>query len=151
MNGDRWVGAFWLASGLCIVVLSSRLALGTIGNPGPGLFPFVAGSILSILSVVLLYRSFKTHDQAAKEPVFANLRGTARAAFVFVALLFYALTMEYLGFVVATFILLASLLWVVGQKAWYVAAPVAALTSLLAYGIFNTGLGADLPVGLFGF
>jgi hypothetical protein len=70
---------------------------------------------------------------------------------VFAALVAYFLFLEYLGFVIISFLLMAFLfLWVARQK-WYFALSSAVICIGLAYILFDVLLKSNLPRGVFGF
>ncbi|MEO0277981.1 MAG: hypothetical protein ABIM21_01670, partial [candidate division WOR-3 bacterium] len=53
---------FWL--GIFVASYSYKIGLGKFSSPGPGLFPFLLGCILFVLS---LYRGIKVLKRAPKE------------------------------------------------------------------------------------
>ncbi len=61
MNLNKLTRINWVAFstgfiGVLAVLGSIQLGLGKFQNPGPGLFTFIAGALLAILSFVLLVR-----------------------------------------------------------------------------------------------
>jgi hypothetical protein len=70
---------------------------------------------------------------------------------LFVALLVYFVFLEYLGFVIMSFLLMAfCFIWVARQK-WYTALFWAFVSIGLAYLLFDILLKSSLPRGVFGF
>jgi putative tricarboxylic transport membrane protein len=152
MSRETLGSLIWLGVAIAICIAAYKLSLGTPNNPGPGMFPFVAGAILAILSSILLLQSIGARETAApQEPFFASAAGARNAALVLIALLAYALTMEYIGFIISTSVFLAFLLWVVEPQRWYVAVFGSPLAALVLYTAFKVVLETPLPVGLFGF
>jgi len=49
---ENWLSGFWIVCGLAICIAAYRLSLGSLNDPGPGMFPFIAGSVLCVLSMV---------------------------------------------------------------------------------------------------
>jgi hypothetical protein len=133
------------------------------------MFPFIAGSVLCVLSMVEWWnttRAYRSVSLAMKQkdapplvngadeglqPLFANRTGALKAATIIVALLIYALTMEHLGFILSTTLFIAFLLWLVERQRWYVIVFGAVLSSLAAYLVFKVWLETALPIGLLGF
>ena len=68
-----------------------------------------------------------------------------------VSLLVYALVLERLGFLLATFALLLFFFKALQRQRWLVAVGGALATSLLTYLVFRTWLGVNLPGGLWSF
>ena len=159
---EQWRSIFWTVLGLAICFGAYRLSLGSPNDPGPGMFSFIAGAALTLLSLiqwinVALARSraqalsSETHLSQAVEPLFANRRGAIKAAVIVVALLVYSLSMEHLGFILSTSLFIGFLLWLVEPQRWYVIVFGSALSSLTTYLVFKVWLDTALPVGLFGF
>ena len=159
---EQWLSIFWTVLGLAICFGAYRLSLGSPNDPGPGMFSFIAGAALTLLSLiqwinVALARSraqalsSETHLSQAVEPLFANMRGAIKAAVIVVALLVYSLSMEHLGFILSTSLFIGFLLWLVEPQRWYVIVFGSVLSSLTTYLVFKVWLDTALPVGLFGF
>jgi hypothetical protein len=172
LRKENWLSGFWIVCGLAICFASYRLSLGSLNDPGPGMFPFIAGSVLCVLSMVEWWnttRAFRRVAQSltqtadggadgtrsvstvAVEPLFANRVGAFKAAAIIVALLIYALAMEHLGFILSTTLFIAFLLWLVERQRWYVIVFGAVLSSLATYLVFKVWLETALPIGLLGF
>ena len=169
---ENWLSGFWIVCGLSICVASYRLSLGSLNDPGPGLFPFIAGAVLCVLSVVEWWNTTRAYRRSARalahavdgrtdgarsvsaeavEPLFANRLGALKAAAIIVALLIYALAMEHLGFILSTTLFIAFLLWLVERQRWYVIVFGAVFSSLATYLVFKVWLETALPIGLLGF
>ena len=159
---EQWLSIFWTVLGLAICFGAYRLSLGSPNDPGPGMFSFIAGAALTLLSLiqwinVALARSraqalsSETQLSQTVEPLFANMRGAIKAAVIVVALLVYSLSMEHLGFILSTSLFIGFLLWLVEPQRWYVIVFGSVLSSLTTYLVFKVWLDTALPVGLFGF
>ena len=172
LTKDSWLSVFWIVCAVLICIGSYRLSLGSLSDPGPGMFPFLAGAALCALSVVEWWNTRRAYRRDAHaraqtlgdgaeglraastevvEPLFANRLGALKAAAIIVALLTYALTMEHLGFILSTILFIAFLLWLVERQRWYVIVLGSVLSSLTTYLVFKVWLDTALPVGLFGF
>lgn len=148
MNRDKWSSLFWLVVALLICFESLRLSLGTAHNPGIGFFPFYAGVILGILALLLHLQS----RQAVKGDaavLWANKDKALKVLLTVVALLLYAVGMEYLGFLLSTILFLGFLLRVIEPQRWPLVIGGSVLVSVVSYGIFALWLKADLPKGFF--
>ena len=134
---------------LAVVILwqGRGLSFGGLHAPGPGFFPTLVAAVLVILSLFLIIPGGKGVKQ--ESPLSAS--SFIRMLIVFVALVGYFFFLEYLGFVIISFLLMAFLfLWVARQK-WYFAFSSAVICIGLAYILFDVLLKSNLPRGVFGF
>ncbi len=81
-----------------------RLGLGTLGSPGPVLTPFLYACILGLLSVCLLVRS------AGESSRFAFGLQWRSVAPILAILFAYAVAIDWLGYLICTFVALFALL-----------------------------------------
>ena len=86
-----------------------------------------------------------------RKPFWPNPRRTLKMALVFVALIFYVLLMDPLGFGLTTFLFLAVLLRGIEPQRWSVVFSVSILGVLISYGVFQYWLDMQLPRGFLGF
>jgi putative tricarboxylic transport membrane protein len=140
----------FLVIAIFICIGSVRLSIGTIHNPGPGFFPFIAGAILGILSLILFVQSFheKTHDK--ENPFWANVQAGLKMFWVLFILFVYVIGMDYLGFFFSTILFLGFLLRVIGRQKWMLTIVLSLLGAIISYGIFQRWLDVQLPQGIFG-
>lgn len=73
-----------------------------------------------------------------------------KVVLVSASLLIYALVLTRLGFLIATFGLMALLFGVLGRSQWWIRAIAALVTVLVAYAVFRMWLEVQLPKGLLG-
>ncbi|MCX5907419.1 MAG: tripartite tricarboxylate transporter TctB family protein [Deltaproteobacteria bacterium] len=152
MSRQRWGSLSWLILGILICIGSFRLTLGNFHNPGPGFLPFICGAILAGLSFVSFLQEGRSGEAKAEEKPFIVDRQRAwKATLTLIALLAYAIGMEYLGFLVSTTIFLVFLSWVVEPQRWYIAFFGSILASAASYTIFEILLKSPLPKGIFEF
>jgi putative tricarboxylic transport membrane protein len=146
MPRDLTSSLFWLAIAIFFAVDSvMHLRLGTLHQPGPGFFPFWAGVVLALLSLMSLFGSLKKRDMLSlsgfKSPKLLLVTG---------ALLAYLLLLETLGFLIVTFLFLL-LLFRLGYRGWGVSAVLALTAAVASFAIFQLWLKTQLPIGPFGF
>jgi putative tricarboxylic transport membrane protein len=146
-----------IASALLFILGSAALygaiemRVGTPDVPDAGFFPLLAALALVGLSGIELLNRFRNpspHDEtAAEEP-----RRSQRMAMSFIAcLVAYVPALEWLGFLIATALLVALMLAVFGLRRplpYAIAVPVLAGGSYL---LFDMLLGLPLPAGPAGF
>jgi len=152
MDRQRWGAFAWLIFGILISFGSLRLSLGSFHDPGPGFLPFIAGALLTGLSLVLFLqtaRGGKAKTEA--RPFIVDKQRAWKASLTVIALLAYAIGMDYLGFLVSTTIFLAFILWVVEPQRWYIVIFGSILASVISFTIFEILLKSPLPRGIFDF
>ena len=146
MSKDLTSALFWLAIAIFFSIEALiHLKLGTLHQPGPGFFPFWAGVVLGLLSLILLFKSLKNRERL-------SLSGLKSSKFLLAtgAILAYLLLLETLGFVTITFLFLFLLLRL-EYKGWTFSAVSALAGAVASYAIFQLWLKTQLPAGPFGF
>src|SRR5262245_56857256 len=146
MSKDLTSELFWLAVAIFFSIEGlTQLKLGTLHQPGPGFFPFWAGVVLGLLSLVLLFNSLKSGERL-------SLTGLKSSKFLLAtgAILAYLLLLETLGFVTITFLFLFLLLRL-EYKGWMFSALSALAGALASYAFFLLWLKTQLPTGPFCF
>ena len=145
--------AVLLAFGLFAVAQARGLRFGTVAAPGPGFFPLGLATALCLAAVGLIVRAWRAAPAGAPAPAPAPTAGPRRFAVAGTlgALLVYALVLEWLGFLLATFALLVFFFRALQRQSWLVVAAGSLATSLLSYLVFKTWLGINLPGGLLHF
>lgn len=146
-------GIFWLLVSAYVVYRSRQFQLGTTRNPGPGFFFFWGGLLLGLFSLSLVIRTLATPQEHSQidslQNQFSNISWMKVIA-VLMCLVFYGVLFEKLGFLISTFIFVASLLFLIESKRWYVVIFIAAASTALSYLLFRVWLDAFLPRGILG-
>lgn len=153
MRLDRWLGP-------CITILalvwlwlvytyipSAR----SEGEPGPRAFPVVLGATMLGLGLAISFAAWMRRPRNAQSSMFKAV-STREAAIVigtFLLLMFYALTMEFLGFVIATLLaILLAMRWLLGMRNWRFMLLFAAGVTATCWLFFVKLLESPLPRGL---
>ncbi len=119
--------------------------MGNLQEPGPGFFPILVAILMMILSLFLIISKRKS-----EEKLFFG-KSSIHVLIVFVVLLTYSFTLEYLGFIIVSFLLMTYLFKAFGGSKKWRGAVLWALTSVvLAYLLFNVLLEGNLPRGILG-
>ena len=131
---------------------SLHIGIGSINALGPGLIPFGTGGLLILFSMgtiveVLVAKQAETGPSA---PLFIGRRWGVILA-VLASLFTYALVLNFLGFLLATFLVLTLLFKIPGQQSWKGAIGIAALTTACTYALFAYALKCSLPSGILEF
>jgi putative tricarboxylic transport membrane protein len=138
----------WILFGLMIAIGSTSLGLGSFRRPGPGMFHFIIGSAIILLSSYQIVLQFYKDSDNSK--IWPHPDGLKRIIYTMLILVFYAIAIEHLGFILCTFIFFTLLLKTVGQKGWGYAMVTGLTVSMLTYIIFHMWLNVNLPKGLLG-
>jgi len=139
---------FWIVVGILACYGATRLGLGSVTEPGAGFIFFWSGLILVILSLVVLADSVRSSEDTVREMEELNW---AKIALVLLSLLLYAFSLERLGFVLTTFVLVSSLLSCIEGTNWVRSLGVASAAALASFAIFELWLKIRLPKGIFRF
>lgn len=133
------------AFGLLALLEVRTLTIGTVARPGPGFFPFCLLVLLCVFSAGLLVMAVRG-PALAGAPVALRWR---KPAVVLGALFLYAFTLESIGFVASTFLVVVVLLRLEAQS-WVLTLVSAAGIALGLYFLFH-GLGVRFPAGPWGY
>ncbi len=156
MNG-RLPSATAIASALLVLIGGAalygavRMVIGTPDVPDAGFFPLLAALILVVLAAVLFIDQMRRPTAASAEAGEETAPSLRAALPVIAGFAAYVPALEWLGFLVATALLVALLLAVFGIRR---PLPYAAAVPLIAGGsylLFHLLLGLPLPVGPAGF
>jgi hypothetical protein len=137
-------GLFFFGLSLLVIVESLRMGTGVMREPGPGFVSLCAGVILGIFSLVLIIQGWRTDKKA---PPVKHSYHTVIALF---SLFAYSLSMETIGFTVATFLLLALLFHLAERRPWLALLGMSALVTAIFYVVFGIILKVYFPVGIIG-
>lgn len=150
-KNDRLTSLFWLVVAILICLGSVRLSLGDLRHPGPGFFSFLAGAILGLLSIILVWQSPKKRPEEERKALGPNPQGTRQMIWMVIALIIFTLGMNYVGFFFSTILFLGFLLRGIGHQKWSIVISVTILVAMVSYFIFQYWLDVQLPTGFLGF
>jgi len=142
-----------LLFGLFIIMGSiSSLKIGTLKDPGPGLFPLIAGIILSLFSVaILLSATFSKAGERRKISELWSGQNWMKTCYLIAALLVYSLMLELIGYLITTILLLIFMFKVLGGQNWKLAGAISIIVSAISYLLFGRILLVQFPEGFWGF
>ncbi|HYZ68201.1 MAG TPA: tripartite tricarboxylate transporter TctB family protein [Mycobacterium sp.] len=128
-----------LAVGIAAAVMAYGYGLGTLHQPGAGLWPFVVSVVIVVLSVLLLVtgRGLTDSEKFTRSSVLA-----AVGAITFVA---FGLLMPLIGFEIPAVAL--SVIWLrfLGGESWRSTIVISVATTVVFYFLFLYGLRIPLP------
>jgi putative tricarboxylic transport membrane protein len=124
------------------------MGIGPLNAPGPGFFPALIGGVFSLLSMALFITTFLAKDQPSEVRSFwKEKKSWRRVLLSLLSLVFYLISLNYLGYRITTFLFILFLLKFVGKRRWGSSILIALLVSWGSYVVFKTGLGVSLPKG----
>jgi putative tricarboxylic transport membrane protein len=148
---ERLLDVLWLVVSIVVLVLSSRLGMGSAFGPGPGFFPMLLGGVLLLFAVLRLAPLAVSIARCRAGPL-PGLRlspGERRDALRFVLLtasiFVYAALLETFGFTVMTLLLCWAVLLIFGRR-WHWSLLAALVAAVLLRIGFGTLLEVQLPV-----
>jgi putative tricarboxylic transport membrane protein len=142
--------ALWLGMGAFLAIGSLRLQIGTFSEPGPGFLPLWSGILLAGASVVHFFQLFKRGGDPESAVPFWKEVQWQRGALVVGGLVAYAFTVEYLGFLLTTFLLMFVLFSLYDRKRWALAIGGSLAVITVTYIVFCVWLKVQFPVGILG-
>lgn len=141
-------------SSLCLLLLaigiitgSYKLSIGTLQEPGAGFFPLCSGVALGVLSLLIFLKSSLT-NQDKTGSFWPSKRAILKIISAILTLLLYAIFLEYLGFLLCTFLSMLFFTKVIEPRKWFSAIFFSAITSVSSYILFEILLKSQLPRGV---
>ena len=139
---DLWTSVILGGAGGGVIVAAVGLRIGTATQPQPGFFPLLGGGLLVVLSTVLFVQAWRGRTASV---VFGDLR---RPAGLLGGLVLYVAVLNPLGYVIATTVLAAVVLWIMDTRSgWQIVGGSLAL-SVGTYFLFARLLSMPLPGGV---
>lgn len=138
----------FLAFSALYLVQGARFPLGSVEQPGPGLFPILVGAFLVVSGFAFLLQCPRQIPATLALPAGeAGRRVTGIAA----ALAAFCLLLPWLGYGVTAFGLLLAILRLFGLTRWAVTTVVASVATAASYYLFAVVLGVPLPAGFWSY
>lgn len=146
LRADHVAGAFFVAIGLLVFVLSGDLPFGQLSMPGAGFLPLIVAVLIILFGGSLFLR-------ARESPTFAEIAwDDTRHALQVIAITALAIALyTVLGFIVSMFVMMIALMIVIERKNAVRAAAYGACVVIVTYVTFINLLRAPLPSGVLGF
>ena len=141
---NRIPGFILLIIGVMTAWGSTSLSMGKFKHPGPGFLPFGLGICLIILSLILIFKSWK--KEISPTPLWFQ-RAWLRPLLGVAILIFYAIVIEQLGFILTTFIFLLIWMALIERLKWKTILSISVGTTIVLYLIFAFFLEVPLPKG----
>lgn len=145
---ERIAGLFFILFGFFVSIYSVwALSVGSIKQPGPGLFPLVCGIGIIIMCLIWLFRG--RMSEFCSEPLWPEGEWKRPAAAV-VVLIGYTAVWESLGYALSTLLFMIAWQVLIEQANWRRTAAISVICTAAMYILFVYLLGVSLPAGLIG-
>ena len=139
---DRYSSVAFLLIGLLFVIESQRISDSAYGSTvGPKIFPMWLGVILILLSLRLLYETFKYKKTTAS----GSKLQYKKFIIIIVSAVLYAFLLEKVGYVISTFLFLLITFQTMERGRLLPSFIIAAVFSFGIYYLFSKLLGGSLP------
>lgn len=124
------------------LALSLKLPMGTALEPMPGLVPVIASGFL--LAVSLLQTALSLRSREEFDAMGENWK---RPAALILGLFVYSLTLDYVGYIIATMALSIIIMRVIEPESWLEPILVSFGLTAFSYVLFDRLLDVNLPEG----
>jgi hypothetical protein len=141
----------WMALGGLFEAGALQQGLMRRGVPGPGFLPLIGGLALIFVSLFVLVPALKGKEKGESGGFFPEPDSFRRLLFALGALFAFGIAMEYVGFLLTTFLFMLSMGRLIEPKGWSTILLLALLTAVLSHLLFSVFLEVQLPKGPIGF
>ena len=121
------------------------------GVPGPSVFPVVLGIIMAAAALWLLIFPGEEEtpvEKPSEQGARRGFEGRWQFYLMWALLIAYVFVLPGLGFVASSALLLTVFFFLLGERRWYLAVPIAVVFTLAIYIGFARGLQIRLPPGI---
>jgi putative tricarboxylic transport membrane protein len=150
-NRDLVSSIVWTALGGLFVVAALQQGLMRKGVPGPGFLPFFSGIALILFSLFVLIPALGQRVEIVSKNFFPERGSFRKLAFAVMALFAYGVALEYVGYLISTFVFMFLMARLIEPKGWLPVTLMASVTAVVSYLLFVVFLEVQLPKGPFGF
>ena len=150
-NPDQYSGIFWVLLGGTVTISSFFYGVGSFSTPGPGFITFLAGAVLTLLSLVLFISSSGSKGSSQSLRSLWEGRQAGKAFYILALLVAYMFLMPPLGFLLSTFLLLILLFRVQARYSLRKVIFLSAAATIASIIVFDVWLGVQLPRGFIGY
>jgi hypothetical protein len=150
-KADQWSGLVLLVIAGCICWGALSLSYGHIHNPGPGFYPLWLGIILGAMAMGLILKTTWQREGAkALRAILSEKVRWEKVLFVLMALILYGCLMNFLGYLIVTFLLMAFLLRFIEPRPWKAVIGWTLIGAVGSYLVFEVWMKLRLPKGFLG-
>ena len=148
---DQWSGIALLILSALVCWKSILMPYGGLSHPRAGFLPLWYGIVLGALSIGLILKATvaKRESRMVRE-IFDEDVQWGKVLLTLILLLLFAFSVEYVGFVLATFLFMVALLRLIEYRPWKTVIGWAIVGSVGSFLIFVVCLKLRLPKGFLG-
>lgn len=114
----------------------------------PSYYPRIVAISLLILGISISCRAFLVKNTTEQETSNQRPDALTRTSMIFAILAFYAMTINWLGFIVASALVLSACFWVAGERRFKIVLSIAIPLPLILYFFFLKVAGIPIPLGI---
>lgn len=146
LRADHVAGAFFVAVGLLVIVLSGDLPFGQLSMPGAGFLPRIVAAMIIVSGASLFLR-------ARESPAFSEIAwDDSRHALQVIAIAAAAAALYIaLGFIITMILMMMALMVFIERKSILRAAAYSTCVAIVTYAVFVHLLKSPLPPGVLGY
>jgi putative tricarboxylic transport membrane protein len=137
---EKIMTLFFLLGSIFYLFFAQQFTFGTLESPKSGFLPTLSGITALLLSLILLYKQFRSNKSPMQDKV-----NWTKFIFIIIGLLFYISVLNIIGYFAATFIFLFYLFKVADTSGWLMPLLVSLSSSAIFYIIFANYLSVTLP------
>jgi len=150
-KADQWSGLVLFIIAVVIFCASTLLPYGNIHNPGPGFFPLWLGVLLGAMSIGLFLQvTWQKEGARILGEILEEKIRWGKVLVVIIVLVLYGFLMDYVGFLIITFLVMAFLLRAIEPQSWKAVIGWAVVGSVGSYLVFEVWMKLRLPKGFLG-
>ena len=145
-------GIVMLLFGAVTTLLSLRMPIGTFRTSGTGMFPLCLGILLMILSGAFTLKIFfkGKEEQVKKEASIESSESPIQLILFLGTMALATLFFNQLGYPLTSFLLIVTLLRILGIKRWGLNILISVVTAVGSYFLFVKWLNIPMPKGWIG-
>jgi hypothetical protein len=140
---ERFSSLFFILFSLLILSQSWKLHIGSVSKPDSGFFPIIIAILLLFLSLILFVKSILEKQEKKLELGFSYFGIGVTVS----TMVLYAFFVDFLGYLLCTFIAGVILTKLVQKRTWGIALVFSILYSAISYFGFKI-VGVPLPQGV---
>ena len=145
--------------GVGFLLYDLKYPLDTWGNPGPAVFPLMAGAVLVILAFCELARDLLNRGSASDgeegraqhvslSKAFRTGKGETKVLVMIAAFVIYILMIKWIGFFVSNFFFVIIASRLIGARDWRGPVALSVGINLFCYVLFDVWLKLSFPRGI---
>lgn len=146
-RNDRYLGLGCIILGIFAYMAASQWKVMVGADPaGPGGIPKILSVGIAAIGIILIAGSFLMKNKQKEKPLFTRKELMITVSLLAICLV-YILVLPYIGYLLATPLLIASILFSLGSRSAKSILLISAITTLLLFLMFYSVLKVNLPLG----